>query len=110
MTSANVTIDMKVGRYREMTSLARIAWDRNYEPKLDRWLQNIAAPTLILWGEQDRAIPPAQAKYWADRLPNAEVATFPGAGHLLFFESDAAVKRLSTFFEQDIGNLKKAAG
>jgi pimeloyl-ACP methyl ester carboxylesterase len=55
-------------------------------------------------------IPAAQAKYWADRLPNAEVATFPGAGHLLFFESDAAVKRLGTFFGQDVGNLKKAAG
>jgi pimeloyl-ACP methyl ester carboxylesterase len=110
MTSVNVTIDMKVGRYREMTSLARIAWDRNYEPKFERWLPNVAAPTLILWGEQDRAIPAAQAKYWADRLPNAEVAIFPGAGHLLFLESDAAVRRLGKFFGQDIGNLKKAAG
>jgi hypothetical protein len=34
----------------------------------------------------------------------------PGVGHLLFFESSAAVKRLGMFFEQDIGNLKKAAG
>jgi pimeloyl-ACP methyl ester carboxylesterase len=110
MTAVNVTIDMKVGRYREMTSLARIAWDRNYEPKFERWLPNIAAPTLILWGEQDRAIPAAQAKYWADRLPNAEAAIFPGAGHLLFLESDAAVKRLATFFEQDGRNTKRAAG
>jgi pimeloyl-ACP methyl ester carboxylesterase len=84
MTSVNVTIDMKVGRCREMTSLARIAWDRNYEPKFERWLPNVAVPTLILWGEQDRAIPAGQAKYRLDRLPNAEVVTFPGAGHLLF--------------------------
>jgi pimeloyl-ACP methyl ester carboxylesterase len=97
MTSVNVTIDMKVGRCREMTSLARIAWDRNYEPKFERWLPNVAVPTLILWGEQDRAIPAGQAKYRLDRLPNAEVVTFPGAGHLLFFESNAAVKRLGSF-------------
>jgi pimeloyl-ACP methyl ester carboxylesterase len=101
---------MKVARYREMTSLARIAWDRNYEPKFDRWLPNVAIPTLILWGEQDRVIPVAQARDWADRLPNAEIATFAGAGHLLFFESDAAVRRLGAFFEQDGSNLKKAAG
>ena len=37
-------------------------------------------------------------------------AMFPGAGHLLFLESEAAVKRLETFFEQDHATLKKAAG
>jgi pimeloyl-ACP methyl ester carboxylesterase len=110
MAAVTVTVDMKVARYREMTSLARIAWDRNYEPKFDRWLPNVAIPVLILWGEQDRAIPVAQAKDWADRLPNAEIATFAHAGHLLFLESDAAVKRLGAFFEQDSSNLKKIAG
>jgi pimeloyl-ACP methyl ester carboxylesterase len=110
MASVNVTIDMKVSRYREMTTLARIAWDRNYELKFEHWLPHVNIPTLILWGEQDRVIPSAQAKYWVDLLPNAEAAMFPGAGHLLFLESDAAVKRLEMFFDQDHATLKKAAG
>jgi pimeloyl-ACP methyl ester carboxylesterase len=110
MAAVNVTNEMKVARYREMTTLARIAWDRNYEPKLERWLAKVAAPTLILWGEQDRVIPPLQANAWAKALGNAEVAIFPDAGHLLFLESGAAVERLSSFFERDLETLKKAAG
>jgi pimeloyl-ACP methyl ester carboxylesterase len=109
LAAVNVTNEMKVARYREMTTLARIAWDRNYEPKFDRWLPKISIPTLILWGEQDRAIPAQQAKHWANRLPNSEVTTFPGVGHLLFSESKAAVKRLADFFEGESASLKRAA-
>src|SRR5882672_7198098 len=29
--STDLTVDMRVGRYRELTSLARIMWDRNYD-------------------------------------------------------------------------------
>jgi pimeloyl-ACP methyl ester carboxylesterase len=108
--SVNLTVDMKIARYREMTSLARVIWDRNYEPKLARWLGRVTAPTLILWGEQDHIIPIEQAKVWASRLANSEVATFEGAGHLLFFEAPKAVDRLQAFFEQEEALRRKAAG
>jgi pimeloyl-ACP methyl ester carboxylesterase len=108
MAAVNVTNEMRVSRYREMTTLARVAWDRNYEPKFERWLPKISIPTLILWGEQDRAIPLQQAKHWASRLPNSQVAAFPGAGHLLFLESNEAVKRVVRFFEEDWEGLKQA--
>jgi pimeloyl-ACP methyl ester carboxylesterase len=110
MAAVNVTNEMKVSRYREMTTLARVAWDRNYEPKFERWLPKISIPALILWGEQDRAIPVQQAEHWASRLPNSEIAKFSGAGHLLLFESSAAIKRLVSFLEQDLEGLKQAAG
>jgi pimeloyl-ACP methyl ester carboxylesterase len=92
-----VTNEMKVQRYREAGSLARIMWERNYDPKLERWLDRVTAPTLLLWGEQDRCIPVQQAKSWAKRIVKAEVATFPNAGHLLFAEAPDAVKRLNAF-------------
>jgi pimeloyl-ACP methyl ester carboxylesterase len=109
MASTQVTNEMKITRYREMTSLARVAWDRNYEPKLERWLGHVSNPTLILWGEQDRAIPVQQASYWAKRIANSEIATFGGAGHLLFLETSKAVDRLGSFFGADTGDLKKVA-
>jgi pimeloyl-ACP methyl ester carboxylesterase len=87
-----------VARYREMTSLARIIWERSYDPKLDRWLKRVSAPTLILWGEQDKILPVQQARRWADRLESgAEIATFDGVGHLVFLESPGAVKRVASF-------------
>jgi pimeloyl-ACP methyl ester carboxylesterase len=109
MTSAPPTTDIKIARYREMTSLARVIWDRNYEPKLTRWLGRVTTPTLILWGEQDRIIPVEQARVWAGRLAHSEIATFANAGHLLFFEKPEAVTRLQSFFEGDEAPLRKAA-
>jgi pimeloyl-ACP methyl ester carboxylesterase len=98
MTTGEVTVDMKVARYREMTSLARVIWERNYDPKLDRWLKRIAAPTLIMWGEQDRVIPVQQARQWADRLASEpQVTTFDGVGHLVFVETSGAARRVASF-------------
>jgi pimeloyl-ACP methyl ester carboxylesterase len=98
LSSAVVTNEMRVARYREMTSLARIMWERDYEPKFDHWLPGVSVPALVLWGEADRVIPVQQARHWADKLGGAETATFAGAGHLLFTEQPAAVARLSAFF------------
>jgi pimeloyl-ACP methyl ester carboxylesterase len=92
------TNEMKVARYREMTSFAHVAWNCNYDLKLERWLDRVTMPTLILWGAKDRVIPVEQARHWADRLDSAEVATFDGAGHLLFWEAPGAVERLPAFF------------
>jgi len=78
-------------RYRESTSLARILWKRPYDLKLHKWLHRIAAPTLLLWGDADRIVPVEQAPFWADLIPNTQIRTIPGAGHLVFDESaDAA--------------------
>jgi pimeloyl-ACP methyl ester carboxylesterase len=109
MAAAPVTNEVKIGRYREMTSLARVIWERNYDPKFDRWLKHIKAPTLILWGELDRAIPVAQATNWANHLANAEVATFNGVGHLIFSETADATKRLASFLDGDVQELRKVA-
>lgn len=77
-------------RYREATSLARVLWKRPYDLKLHKWLHRIAAPTLLLWGEADRIVPVEQAPIWADLIPNAQVRTIPGAGHLIFDDSSEA--------------------
>jgi len=98
LSSGEVTVEMRIARYREMTSLARVIWERSYEPKLSRWLKRIAVPTLILWGEQDRVIPVQQARQWADRLASeAQITTFDGVGHLVFIETQGAAKRVESF-------------
>jgi len=89
-------------RYRESTSFARIAWHRPYDTKLPKWLHRIAAPTLIVWGDQDRLIPVGQAASWAALIPNAEVKVIPGAGHLLFNESSDAVDAVAGFVRAEL--------
>ena len=100
-TSVGMTNDMRIARYRETTSLARVMWDRNYEPKLGRWLEGLTTPTLVMWGEQDRVMPAQQAEHWARHLAHAQIETFPGAGHLLFAETPSAVECLEAFLNTE---------
>jgi pimeloyl-ACP methyl ester carboxylesterase len=42
----------------------------------------IKAPTLILWGAQDRLIPVAAAYAWAKAIPGSKLVVYPDMGHL----------------------------
>jgi pimeloyl-ACP methyl ester carboxylesterase len=78
-------------RAREAASLARVSGKRSYDPRLQKWLHRIAAPTLIVWGDADRLIPAAQAQVWAAHIRHAQIHTLPGVGHLVFDETPGAV-------------------
>lgn len=52
---------------------------------LDR-LRAIAAPTLVIAGEEDRIIPAANSATLADCIPDARLELIRGAGHLFFLE------------------------
>ena len=45
-------------------------------------LHTIQAPTLLLWGEQDRMIPFTNAADYVKAIPHATLAPLPGVGHL----------------------------
>jgi len=48
--------------------------------------RHIHTPTLILTGDQDRAIPPWQQAKLLDILPNARQIMLPGSGHMVYME------------------------
>jgi pimeloyl-ACP methyl ester carboxylesterase len=45
-------------------------------------LPQITAPTLVLHGESDRLVPPANGKLIAERIPGAEFVLLPHASHI----------------------------
>jgi pimeloyl-ACP methyl ester carboxylesterase len=53
------------------------------ERGLERRLHRITAPTLIVWGAEDRLVPPSYAKLFGERIPKARVTTIERAGHLI---------------------------
>jgi pimeloyl-ACP methyl ester carboxylesterase len=55
-------------------------------------LGEIRAPTLVLCGRDDRLTPPKLHRELAEGIPEARLATFPGA-HLVLAESAEAVNR-----------------
>lgn len=44
-------------------------------------LKTITAPTLIIWGQQDRFVPVAHAHFAAKTIPNARLDIFENCGH-----------------------------
>ncbi|MEV8229779.1 alpha/beta fold hydrolase [Streptomyces sp. NPDC079167] len=62
----------------------------------DAWdaLPSVAAPTLILHGDQDRLTPPENVPLLADRIPDATARLLPGARHAYFEECREAAGAL----------------
>jgi 3-oxoadipate enol-lactonase len=52
-------------------------------------LAGIAAPTLILTGDDDRIIPAASSQLLHERIPGSQLELIGGAGHLFFIEKPA---------------------
>jgi 4,5:9,10-diseco-3-hydroxy-5,9,17-trioxoandrosta-1(10),2-diene-4-oate hydrolase len=54
-------------------------------------LGEVQAPTLVIWGEGDRIIPPAYADAFVAGIPNATLAMIARAGHVPMLERPGAV-------------------
>ena len=63
--------------------MAKLAWQpRLYDPHLAKWLHRINRPTLLIWGDADKVIPPAYGPAFRDLIPGARLEMFPRCGHL----------------------------
>jgi pimeloyl-ACP methyl ester carboxylesterase len=75
---------------REMT--ARICWKPYmFNRRLEPLLPDVKIPTLLIWGSQDRVVPPSCAQQYARGLPDATLELIEGAGHLVELEEPARV-------------------
>jgi len=61
-------------------------------------LPKVTAPTLVLWGDQDRLISVASADVFISLMPNARKVILPGIGHLPMMEAaEESAKHYSEF-------------
>jgi pimeloyl-ACP methyl ester carboxylesterase len=56
------------------------------EHGLEKRLRRITAPTLVLWGAEDRFAAPLYGRIFAEKIPNARLETIDRAGHLIGLE------------------------
>lgn len=81
-----------VARIRALAAAGRFLWP-NGDRGLNERLYRIKAPTLLLWGESDRLIPPVYADAFKRLLVGAasvRVQMIAAAGHALFAEQRQA--------------------
>ncbi len=82
------------GAWRAMLRLER-SWRPGW---VEANLERIAAPTLIIWGNNDPYHPLTMAQEFGRRLPEAQVITLPACGHLPQEEHPEEFSRLGVEF------------
>ncbi len=92
-------IDTIMGFYRDEMAFAKFAWSPFCcNPKLERRLHRISAPTLVLWGEHDAVVPRPHAERYAARIPHAQLQIVSDAGHAVLMERpEQAIRAIELF-------------
>ncbi len=54
--------------------------------RLSKRIYRLTAPTLLVWGESDKLIPPVYAERWQELVPDADLVTVAEAGHMVPIE------------------------
>ena len=91
--------EIMVERTKSLASLGKFIWplpDKGLKKRMHR----IKSPTLLLWGESDRLVPPAYGRAFESRMPHARLEVVAGGSHMLIVEqpdafADAALAFLS---------------
>ena len=86
----------------KLRAQARLSWERllmnsailpissTRRGSLASLLPAIQAPTLLIWGDEDRETPLAQGQLMAQAIPGARLEVFPGAGHYSYLDQPTA--------------------
>ena len=99
-------IDAILAAYRDASALARFCWSPYLcDPKLERRLYRVKAPTLVVAPSDDRLIPVAHALRYASAISGARFAEVADCGHAMYFERPAEFADLTAAFlaEHSVG-------
>ena len=84
---------------RNRAAAAKYTWSpRLCNPKLDQWLHRVNAPTHIIWGANNRVIPPAYADALKTLIPGATTTILADCAHMAHVEKPQAFAEETTQF------------
>jgi len=89
--------DMMIPMMQGFAAVAKFMWPIP-DKGLAKRLRRITADTLLLWGTNDRLVPPSYANEFARLIPSARVELIEGAGHMVPMESPDRVMAAITAF------------
>lgn len=86
-------IDWQVEQVRAAEAAARLLWPTG-DLGLRKRLHRITAPTLLVWGSDDRIVPASYAKRFADGISGeTTIRSIEGAGHRVDFDAPEALAK-----------------
>ena len=90
---------------RRIVQVARSAKRSNLESRLGQ----IGAPTLVVWGKDDRITPPEVAERFAALIPNAELVFIANCGHAPMLEQPSVFNAVVEDWLQDTRASRRPA-
>jgi pimeloyl-ACP methyl ester carboxylesterase len=82
-----------------MAATAKVGWNPLlHDPRLESLLPRVKAPTLVIWGADDRVVPPEYGEAFAKRIPGARLELVRDCGHMLPFEQQDRFLAIATPF------------
>jgi pimeloyl-ACP methyl ester carboxylesterase len=88
---------------RNRFTVAKFGWQpRWFDPDLEKWLHRVKLPALIVWGDDDKIMPPEFASLWREQLPDARMVMIERCGHLPHVEHAARVADLVRDFIEGV--------
>lgn len=83
MLQQPLTEDQQMIAAKNRLTTAKLSWQpRLYNPHLYKWLHRISVPTLILWGDSDKIIPPAYGPAYRALIPGSKLEVIQQCGHV----------------------------
>ncbi|MEH7276786.1 alpha/beta fold hydrolase [Neobacillus vireti] len=75
-------------------ALARLIWERNYNPKFPVLLKYVTAPTCIIWGKEDRLYPVEHGTFFNQNIKNSTLQIIEDTGHVPHIEKSEETNRI----------------
>jgi pimeloyl-ACP methyl ester carboxylesterase len=94
-----ITDEQRMVIAKNRLTTAKLAWQpRLYNPHLHKWLHRISVPTLVLWGDHDKLIPPQYGAAYRQLIPGSTLEIIKDCGHVPQTEkSDEWVGKIVAF-------------
>jgi pimeloyl-ACP methyl ester carboxylesterase len=95
----NLPEEMLVNIMNAFAATAKIGWNPLlHNPRLEAMLPRVGAPTLVLWGGNDRIVAVDYGGKFARLIPSARLEIIPECGHLIPLEKPAEFHEAVTRF------------
>ena len=88
-TNMQALADFYIANSRRMATAGKILFPIPNR-RVAKRLYRVTAETLVVWGKQDRLIPPVYGEKWIQLIPDARLVQLDAAGHMLPYEQPRA--------------------
>lgn len=75
-------LTLRPGNRKGLVNVFRTMKEQSHNPQLGDRVRDIRTPTLLLWGEEDQWVPLTVMERFRQDLPNVQVITYEGVGHM----------------------------